>query len=148
MDMTLELHQERREFCSKILKILDVIKSVKQLKAEFRSGRKNTLRSAGLKSFWELRHSGNIFYYFHPQKLPPLMNYLSLWLLVLRPGLPLHCLLALAVLTLPVLMHFPTVTSVSSASEAQQARRRGAQGLTVGLHSKAGKSLSISKRQI
>lgn len=148
MDRTPELHQERGEFCSKILKILDLIESVKQLRAEFRSGRKNTLRTAGLKSFWELRHSGNIFYYFHPQQRPLLMHYLSLWLLVLRPGLPVPCALALAVRTRPVLMLFPTVTSAPSASEAQQARRRGAQGLTVGLHSKAGKSLSISKRQI
>lgn len=40
MGMTPELNRERREFFSKILMTLDVIKSIKELKAEFRSGRK------------------------------------------------------------------------------------------------------------
>lgn len=123
MGITPELNPERREFVSNIVEILDLIKSIKELTAEFRSGRKNALHSASLKSFWEHLQNGNIFYYLHPHKLPLPMNYLFLWPLVLRPGLLLHCQLTLAVLTLPVLIYFTRVTPLSSASDAQQTQR-------------------------
>lgn len=48
----------------------------------------------------------------------------------------------------PGLMDFPEVTSVPSASDAQHAEMRGGRAHSGPLHSKARKSISISKRQI
>lgn len=62
------------------------------------------------------------------------MDNLFLQLPVLRQEPQPHCLLTPAIHTLPVLIHFTAVTSISSASDAQHAQRRGAKGLTLGLY--------------